>query len=140
MSHPLLTVEQVSEELGLHPKTVLRHIREGRLGAARVGKAYRIRRTDLNAFLRLSSRGIEPRLIARTTSITDISGVALDTAQGIATFLQSAALTGDACTPSLQVQTVYDPQGTTLKIVLIGLLQDVCTLLELLRLHLEAHS
>ena len=49
MSGSLYTVEQAAERLKLHPKTVLRMIREGRLKAARIGKAYRIAGDDLDA-------------------------------------------------------------------------------------------
>lgn len=136
MASPLLTVEQAAEELGLHPKTVLRYIREGRLAAARVGKAYRIRRADLDAFIGFS-RGA-PGLGAMTTCITELSGIALDAAQRIATFLQSVALSGDSRTSPLQVQTAFDPVEKTLKIVMIGSPSDVSKLLELLQLHLEA--
>jgi len=46
-----LTVKQVAAYLQLHKLTVYRYIRDGQLPASRVGKAYRIRRADLDAFL-----------------------------------------------------------------------------------------
>jgi excisionase family DNA binding protein len=49
MSGSLYTVEQAAERLKLHPKTVLRMIRDGRLKAARIGKAYRIAGEELDA-------------------------------------------------------------------------------------------
>ncbi|MGZ3314865.1 MAG: helix-turn-helix domain-containing protein, partial [Caulobacteraceae bacterium] len=49
MSGSLYTVEQTAERLRLHPKTVLRMIRDGRLKAKRIGKAYRILGDDLDA-------------------------------------------------------------------------------------------
>ena len=51
MSDALITVEQAAEQLKLHPKTVLRHIREGRLPATRIGKSYRLRAADVDEFL-----------------------------------------------------------------------------------------
>jgi len=45
-----VTVRQAAEALGLHVKTVLRFIREGRLPAHRMGKSYRLRRSDVDAF------------------------------------------------------------------------------------------
>lgn len=47
----LMTVEQVAAYLQVHRMTVYRYIRTGRLPAARVGRVYRIRRADLEAFL-----------------------------------------------------------------------------------------
>jgi excisionase family DNA binding protein len=45
---PWLTVQQVSEELKIHPATVRAWIRQGRLQAARVGKGFRVRRSEVD--------------------------------------------------------------------------------------------
>lgn len=47
----ILTVNQVAAYLQLNRLTVYRYIREGRLRASKVGKAYRIRRADVDVFL-----------------------------------------------------------------------------------------
>ena len=48
----LLTVREVAERLRVHPITVRRHIKAGRLQAVRVGRSVRVRESDLEAFLR----------------------------------------------------------------------------------------
>jgi excisionase family DNA binding protein len=50
----LLDVEKVSEELEVHVDTVRKWIREKQLRAIKLGRrgGYRIRRSDLNEFLR----------------------------------------------------------------------------------------
>jgi excisionase family DNA binding protein len=50
----LLDVETVAEELGVHRETVRKWIREKQLNAVNLGRrgGYRIRRSDLNEFLR----------------------------------------------------------------------------------------
>lgn len=48
----LLTAEEVAERLRVNVNTVRRYIRSGRLPAIRLGKGYRIRSEDLEAFLR----------------------------------------------------------------------------------------
>ena len=48
----LLTVPEVAERLRVHPITVRRHIKAGRLRAVRVGRAVRVRESDLEAYLR----------------------------------------------------------------------------------------
>lgn len=50
--------------LDLHPKTVRRHIRDGRLSAARVGGEWRVREDDLGAFLGTQRSRIEQRMEA----------------------------------------------------------------------------
>lgn len=47
----LLTVEEVAEELRLHPHTIRNWIRTGRLPAKKYGRSYRIRKQDLQALL-----------------------------------------------------------------------------------------
>lgn len=48
---PWLTVQQVSEELKIHPATVRVWIRQGRLNAVRAGKGFRLRRSDVDRAL-----------------------------------------------------------------------------------------
>lgn len=52
-----LTVAEVAKDMRVSTMTVYRLIKSGELGAVRVGKSYRIRVTDLDAFL--DSRYIE---------------------------------------------------------------------------------
>jgi chromosome partitioning protein len=46
-----LTTEQVAERLHLHQNTVIRYIRDGKLSAAKVGNAYRIKESTLASFV-----------------------------------------------------------------------------------------
>jgi len=45
------TVEQISEMLKIHPKTIQRYIREGKLCANKIGKSWRITGHDLSLFI-----------------------------------------------------------------------------------------
>lgn len=140
MSDSLVTVEQAAERLNLHPKTVLRYIRDGRLPATRVGKSYRIVRTKLDAFAGVASGKSERAAGARTTCIVDIPDISVDKAERMATFLHSAALAGDADTPPLHLETVLDPLARSMKVVMIGSPSDVSKLLEMLQLQLKSRS
>ncbi len=134
MSYQLFTVEQAARRLNLHPRTVLRYIRDGRLSATRVGKSYRIIPADLDAFAGVRGGRTEVDGSARTTCITDLSGMTVEAAERIATFLQSAAMTGGAGTEPLHLQTAFDPLARAMKIVAIGGPLDVSRLLEMLHL------
>ena len=49
----LLTIEQVANELKLHPDTIRRYVREKKLKAVRLAStALRIRRSELNRYLK----------------------------------------------------------------------------------------
>lgn len=52
---PLLTVAEVADLLRVSNMTVYRLIKAGELAAIRVGKNYRIRRNDLDAYLNAGS-------------------------------------------------------------------------------------
>jgi excisionase family DNA binding protein len=51
MTKDYYTVEQISEMLDIHPKTIQRYIREGKLRAAKIGKSWRITGHDLSVFI-----------------------------------------------------------------------------------------
>ena len=48
----LLTVNEAAEMLNLHEITIRRHIKQGRLRAVKVGRQVRIRREDLEEFMK----------------------------------------------------------------------------------------
>lgn len=138
MSDSLVTVEQAAEILNLHPKTVLRYVRDGRLPATRIGKSYRITRANLDAFAGVANGRSETAVDVRTTCIVDIPNVSVDRAERMATFLHAAAMTGNADTPPLHLETAFDPLTKAMKVVVIGSPSDVAKLLEMLEMQLRA--
>jgi len=140
MSTTLFTVEQAAQRLNLHPKTVLRYIRDGQLPATRVGKSWRIARAKLDAFAGVATGSAEAGPGVRTTAIVDIPDLTPDEAQRLATMLHAAALAGDANTPPLHFETAYDPMARTIKLVLVGDLADVSKLLEMLEVQVRGRG
>ncbi len=51
MAEKLLTSEQVSQILQVHPFTVLKYIKEGKLRGIKLGRVWRIRESDVEKFL-----------------------------------------------------------------------------------------
>ncbi len=51
MVAPLYTTEQVAEILQIHPLTVLKYIKAGKLKAVKLGRVYRITEAFLQKFL-----------------------------------------------------------------------------------------
>lgn len=102
----VLTIENVAKQLGLHPKTVRKHITDGRLKAHKVGRQWRVRGSDLEVFLggqslspsveniqvldvakavSQESGGRNRRI--RVTSVVDIAVSGKEEAERIATFV-----------------------------------------------------
>ncbi|MBK8048951.1 MAG: helix-turn-helix domain-containing protein [Anaerolineales bacterium] len=55
MNRDYYTVEQISNMLNIHPKTIQRYIREGKLHATKIGKGWRIAGHDLSTFTESNS-------------------------------------------------------------------------------------
>ncbi|HWP79347.1 MAG TPA: helix-turn-helix domain-containing protein [Candidatus Acidoferrum sp.] len=77
MNGKYYTVEQISKLLDIHPKTVQRYIREGKLRATKLGKGWRVGGHELSIFL--ESAGVkgpapeaEPARSATASSVVDI--------------------------------------------------------------------
>jgi excisionase family DNA binding protein len=145
MSEEVYTVEQFAERLKLHPKTVLKFIREGRVRAVKVGKSYRILRTEMEAMTgvhpdtyralfggaaeRLETRAARSR--ARVTSIVDLPGVDPDQAQRLARTLP-AARTGRAHADPMSLDVAYDPATRNVKVIIVGAPGDVAAMLKMI--------
>jgi len=56
MAERLLTLEEVAERLAVAPKTIRGWLREGKLKGLKVGKLWRVREQDLEAFLAEAER------------------------------------------------------------------------------------
>ncbi|SHJ29257.1 DNA binding domain-containing protein, excisionase family [Dethiosulfatibacter aminovorans DSM 17477] len=59
MKETYYTVEAISKMLEMHPKTIQRYIREGKLKATKVGKAWRVSGHDLSVFMNDSNIQVE---------------------------------------------------------------------------------
>jgi excisionase family DNA binding protein len=129
----LITVDAAAEELQLHPKTVLRCIRTGRLRATRIGKSYRILRADLDAFA-----GVPPKEHDDTaddpwvTVIVDMPDTDPEAARSWGMIPASLQGRGPDHTP-MRAEVVYEPERRHLKVILVGSLEDTSTVLAMIR-------
>lgn len=128
MSENILSVAVAAERLKLHPKTVLRFIREGRLRATRVGRQYRILQSDLAA---LAGEPAKPAPQTRVTAIIDVADIGAEAARGLAAHLPAARAGGDPAGELMSIDVAYDPAREQLKVVLVGAPGDVAALLSI---------
>lgn len=136
MTTEFLTVETAAQLLQLHPKTVLRFIREGRLRATKVGKQYRVIRSDLNTFAgpHSSNDGRD----ARATSIVDIADVDPALLQRLSAVLLGASKGKEPSGAPISVDIAHDPERRSVKVILIASPADAAMLLKLVSACLEA--
>lgn len=77
MAKEYYTVEQICEILDMHPKTIQRYIREGKLLATKIGKSWRVAGHDLSVFVESNKSvgrklGNRPAHDATASSVIDI--------------------------------------------------------------------
>src|SRR5262245_17023385 len=139
-----LSIDQVAARLGLHVRTVRRYVREGRLGAVRIGKQYRVAREALDA---LTGRAPAPALdaaaapIARhveVSSILQADGVDKDAASRVTNALLAAVKGRPDENGPLRIDTIYDPERARLKVILNGSVTTTASLLKFVNALLEA--
>ncbi|QIH08477.1 MULTISPECIES: helix-turn-helix domain-containing protein [unclassified Pseudomonas] len=112
------SVDEAAARLQLHPKTVLRFIREGRLPATRVGRAYRIAHARLQVLAGEPEQAPARAGQAKVTSVVDIPGASIELQQYLARGLQAAlAAPGQDV---VHLQTLLDPTQDQLKVVLVA--------------------
>ncbi len=129
----LLSVEQVSEQLGLHVRTVRAYLRSGRLKGVRIGKQYRIAREDVAA---LTGRGasLEPVVRHRhvdVSSIVQVDAISPRSVDRVTNMLMAAAKAPREEEHPLRIDTTYDDERARLKVFISGSPDTTVSLLRL---------
>ena len=118
-------LEEVADRLGLHVRTVRNYVRDGRLGAVRIGKQYRVSEADLKALTGGSGRSGGPRHI-EVTSVLDVDGI-----DGAAGERLAALVTGLPKGPRApHVDVVHEPEHDRLKVIVVGSVEASVELLK----------
>jgi excisionase family DNA binding protein len=136
MTEELYTVEAAAERLKVHVKTVLRFIRERRLRATKIGKQYRILRSDLDGFAGISAT--PPAPAARVTSIVDVPDVDQHLLQRLTSTLVGARGGSEPHAHAMSVDIAHDPIRRSVKVIAVGTPSDVATILSLVDVCLKA--
>ncbi|WP_455381507.1 helix-turn-helix domain-containing protein [Salinispira pacifica] len=110
-STELLTVEQVAQILGLHPKTVRRLIHEGRLPAGRAGRQWRISRAEVERFTG------SPVISRPTAGRTDASASSVERRPGTADSAEPRATAGPRAAMVRRGTTANGPSVTVTAVV-----------------------
>ena len=97
MAENYYTVEQISQMLKIHPKTIQRYIREGKLRATKIGRSWRVLGHDLSKFTEKASNVSEQSFAVlpakertKVSSVIDIAVNGKDDAMRIINSLTAA--------------------------------------------------
>ena len=137
------TVDEVADRLNLHPKTIRRFIREGRLPAKRIGKEYRITRTALDEFAGISADA-NNMAVARTrqvlvSSIVDVDAISPEDSQRITTMVMAGLNTRRDEPDFPRVDSLYDAARGRLRIMITASPALTCDLVRAIAALAEAN-
>lgn len=131
------TVEQIAELLTIHPKTIQRYIREGKLRAAKVGKSWRVTERDLRAFTEntelTESKNVEKE--QNKVNISCVADIMIDEADEAIQIINllTAALNGKPESyENATMYTQYLEQENKVRVTLWGHLLFMQEILELI--------
>lgn len=136
MSAQSYTVREAAALLQLHPKTILRKIREGDIVAAKVGKQYRIAEVALNDFSggTLFDQGAEPVLTRRqvlASCVVDVDAISPEDSTRITNTVMAVLTSGD--NRGARVDCLYYEESGKLKVVIHGPIASTQELLALVQ-------
>jgi len=119
------TVEQISDMLNIHPKTIQRYIREGKLRATKIGKSWRIAGHDFSVFVESEGDGVLPseNRLGRSviaSSVVDITGYGKQEAIRIMNTLTAALNTKPREYGQSSMQSQYIEREDMIRITLWG--------------------
>jgi excisionase family DNA binding protein len=138
LTRPILTIEAAAQRLGLHPKTLLRFIHEGRLSATKVGRSWRLSEHELDRFSGVPAIASSGR-VARVTTIIDLAPCTSDDARRLTNALQGALISSaSGSTQARSVDFAHQPQDQTLKTIIQASAAETVVLLATFNSVLEA--
>jgi len=130
MQETYYTVEQIAQMLQMHPKTVQRYIREGKLRAVKVGKGWRVSGHDLSVFTESvpDQNGETPTAVV--SCVADIYAASQTDAIRITNTLSAGLTSKPVHMGKSSMQTQYIPEEQKLRITLYGGARIVAILLD----------
>ncbi|MDX9871057.1 MAG: helix-turn-helix domain-containing protein [Clostridia bacterium] len=131
------TVEQISEMLDIHPKTIQRYIREGRLRAAKIGKSWRVTGHDLSVFAEGANNeglgsGNRPARSVIASSVIDIVVAGKEDAIRIMNTLTAVLNTKPPEYGQFSLQSQYIERENMVRITLWGDIRLMAVMLDMI--------
>jgi len=139
MTEKFYTVDEIAEMVKIHPKTIQRYIREGKLKASKVGKSWRVTGHDLSTFTEGSSDNlIAPPILGesaeqkeiKVSAVIDIPVSNTDASVRIATTLTAISNAKPAEYGASSMQTQYLMSEKMIRVMVWGSLSFIQIILD----------
>jgi excisionase family DNA binding protein len=146
--NPLYSVPEVADALSLHPKTVARFIREGRIAARKIGREWRVSAADLARYAHGElAGGPEESTSERTLSDRlDVSAVIQLTEANsrevsrIANSLLAALTSKDPSWGDARHDVIFHPETGTARFILQGSPHFLRSMIEMVEVLIATES
>lgn len=132
MEQDYYSITEVAKRLKLHPKTVLLYVRDGRLKATRIGKQYRVAKSDFETLA-----GEAPKHELRrhrhvdVSSIVEIDAIGRTTADRTITHLNAALKGRPQGDARARLDAIYYEDVARLKLIVSASIETTAYLLSL---------
>jgi len=129
------TVEQISELLNIHPKTIQRYIREGKLRAIKVGKSWRVSGHDLSVFMEgnnVNSVNSKAERTITASSVIDIPTNSKEDAMRVVNLLTAAFNAKPPELSKTSMQSQYIEHENMVRIMLWGDIRFLSAIAEMI--------
>ena len=130
MTEKYYTVDEIAELIKIHPKTIQRYIREGRLKATKVGKSWRVSGHDLSTFTEggVSASGDAPLIAGesfergeiKVSTVVDIPAVNTQESMRIANTLTAISNSKPPEYGATSLQTQYLMSESVMRVMIWG--------------------
>lgn len=129
MENKFYSVDEIAELIKIHPKTVQRYIREGKLKANKVGKSWRVSGHDLSTFTEGSSGSAAAPALPesavergeiKVSAVIDIPVFNTDESVRIANTITAISMTKPSGYGASSVQTQYLMSEKVIRVMVWG--------------------
>ncbi len=145
MNEIYYNVEQIAQMLNIHPKTIQRYIREGKLHATKIGKSWRVTGHDLSRFTEgtsSTSAGIPAekpvRIQTIASSVVDVSVMDNNEAMRIANSLNATMNAKPQEYGHASMHLQFLDNSNTLRITLWGTIQFMSVIMSAIEAYTES--
>ena len=143
MALQVYSVEQVANRLGLHVRTVRTYLRTGKLKGVRIGKQYRIPRSEVDRLTgTVSTPTVSPEPVRRTrhvdvSTIVQVDVISPVDANRVTNMLMAAAKAPRGEDHGMRIDTTYDEERARLKVFVSGSMETTASMLKLVKMLIE---
>ncbi len=131
MENKLYSVSEISELLGLHEKTVQRFIREGKISAVKIGRAWKVSTDALKDYTHAELTDVQPEIPnvrteepvsdrVRVSAVIELSEAGRAEASRISNTIIALLNCKDPSWGKTRYDFIHDPETGTARFILYG--------------------